>query len=132
MIRVIFLLKLYDRMPRLVRHFTTLVFIIWGWALFYFEDLNKLALFTSKLFYFSEPESLTFHSDLIQNLFWFIIVIIMCIPWNEITFISRKYDSISQKSVVVGLQIIIQLIVLIVCSSYLLGNSYNPFLYFRF
>ena len=131
-IEKIFLLKLYDRMPRFVRHFTTLFFIIWGWALFYFEDLSKLALFTSKLFYFSEPESLTFHSDLIQNLFWFIIVIIMCIPWNEITFISRKYDSISQKSVVVGLQIIIQLIVLIVCSSYLLGNSYNPFLYFRF
>ena len=118
--------------PSLFRYSITLILVVFGWSLFYFEDLSKWSLFCSNLFNFSPNQILAFSFDLRQNLYWFILVILFCIPWNELPFVTKRWDAIQTNQFVYSSKIVIHIVVLLVCTSFLVGSSYNPFLYFRF
>jgi alginate O-acetyltransferase complex protein AlgI len=127
-----FLLKLYDMVPSVFRYTITLVLVVFGWSLFYFEDLSKFGEFCVALVNFSPNESVSFLFDLKQNIFWFGLVIMFCIPWNEFNFVNQRLSSISTHPVLISGKIILNVGVLLICTSFLLGSTYNPFLYFRF
>jgi alginate O-acetyltransferase complex protein AlgI len=75
---------------------------------------------------------LAFSFDLRQNLFWLILVILFCIPWNELPFITNRWETFASNQLVFSSKIILHIVVLLICTSYLVGSTYNPFLYFRF
>ncbi|MEY4572629.1 MAG: hypothetical protein RLZ10_1872 [Bacteroidota bacterium] len=127
-----FLLRFYDWSPQFIRYSFTLLFVVFGWSLFYFEDMNKWLLFCSNLIDFSPNQSVSFFFDLRQNLFWFSLVILFCVPWNEIKFINSRYEKINQNYLFFSFKIVLHLFALVICTSFLVGGSYNPFLYFRF
>ena len=127
-----FLLKLYDILPSFFRYLVTIILVVFGWSLFYFEDLNTWLEFCLKLIDFSEIQTISFSFDLRQNLFWFILVILFCIPWNEFYKIQNKYEILLNNKVVFSGKILLQIAILLVCTAFLVGSSYNPFLYFRF
>ncbi len=70
-----FLLKLYDMVPSIFRYTITLILVVFGWSLFYFEDLSKFGEFCIALVNFGPNESVSFSFDLKQNIFWFGLVI---------------------------------------------------------
>jgi alginate O-acetyltransferase complex protein AlgI len=127
-----FLLTIYSVIPSLFRYTITLLLVVFGWSLFYFEDLSKWSLFCSNLFNFSPNQILSFSFDIRQNLFWILMVVLFCIPWNELNFINKRRESIASNQLVFSGKILLHVIVLLICTSYLVGSSYNPFLYFRF
>jgi alginate O-acetyltransferase complex protein AlgI len=127
-----FLLKLYDIIPSFFRYLFTIILVVFGWSLFYFEDLNTWLEFCLKLIDFSEIKTISFSFDLRQNLFWFILVVLFCIPWNEFYKIQNKYEILLNNKVVFSGKILLQIAILLVCTAFLVGSSYNPFLYFRF
>jgi alginate O-acetyltransferase complex protein AlgI len=127
-----FLLSIYSVLPSIFRYSITLVLVVFGWSLFYFEDLSKWSLFCSNLFNFSPNQILAFSFDLRQNLFWLILVILFCIPWNELPFITNRWGTFASNQLVFSSKIILHIVVLLICTSYLVGSTYNPFLYFRF
>jgi len=127
-----FLLTFYDWAPRIIRVLLTLIFVVFGWSLFYFENLDKWILFCKQLFDFSPNQTVSFYFDLKQNLYWFILVLLFCIPWDEYKFVSARYALLNQTVVFNSFKIIIHIAILILCTSFLVGSSYNPFLYFRF
>ena len=127
-----FLLTIYSVIPSLFRYTITLLLVVFGWSLFYFEDLSKWSLFCSNLFNFSPNQILSFSFDIRQNLFWILMVVLFCIPWNELNFINKRRESIASNQLVFSGKILLHVIVLLICTSFLVGSSYNPFLYFRF
>ena len=127
-----FLLRFYDSTPKILRYTTTLILIVFGWSLFYFDDLTTWVKFCSKLVDFSKIQSVSFYFDLQQNALWFILVILFCIPWNEFENIHAKYEAILKNKFTFSVKILLHIFVLVICTAFLLGSSYNPFLYFRF
>lgn len=119
------------KIPRVLRHSYTLVLIIFSRAIFYFVDFGQLKIFIGKLFYSKNAIGISFKSDLFEHLFWFILVVLFCIPWDEM------YSSESEKRIKINryyqlAKPAINLALLFLATMLLVNSTYNPFLYTRF
>ena len=119
------------KIPRVLRHTYTLVLIIFSRAIFYFVDFGQLKIFIGKLFYSKNAIGISFKSDLFEHLFWFILVVLFCIPWDEM------YSSESEKRIKINryyqlAKPAINLALLFLATMLLVNSTYNPFLYTRF
>ena len=119
------------KIPRILRHTYTLVLIIFSRAIFYFVDFGQLKIFIGKLFYSKNAIGISFKSDLFEHLFWFILVVLFCIPWDEM------YSSESEKRIKINryyqlAKPAINLALLFLATMLLVNSTYNPFLYTRF
>jgi len=125
----LFILKLLEKLPKIIRHLYSIVLILVGWAIFAFEDLSKVinyikAMFTNNIIYNSE--ALYYFNNYI---FIIVIGIICSIPlWKKL---KEKIDSKNSKT----LEFVTTLgyvAILILSTASLVTDSFNPFLYFRF
>ena len=69
------------------------------------------------------------------NLFWFILALVFCLPVGR--WVAQALDYAgrrdSTKAAVIGVVVpVFNLLLLLVCTAMLSGQSYNPFLYYRF
>ncbi len=119
------------KVPRFLRHTYTLILIIFSRAIFYFVDFNQLKLFIGKLFYSSKPIGIGFKADILEHLFWFLLVILMCIPWDEIYPADTKM-SVQANRYYAYMRPAMNIFMLILATMLLVNSSYNPFLYTRF
>ena len=126
-----FLEKILKKTPRIIRHAYTLFLIIFSRAIFYFVDFGKLKLFVQKLFASPLAVRDSFYADLYEHLFWLILVLIFCIPWDEIFTEKTKINVYSRKFHRMA-QPLISFFLLLLCTVLLIDSSYNPFIYFRF
>jgi alginate O-acetyltransferase complex protein AlgI len=128
-----FLLKWLEKIPRFLVHFYALLVIIPGWVIFYFTDTAVLAGYFKKLFSFGSGNlwNADITNDITTNLYWMVVAIILCMPVYH-----KVRDGIELKfrkpAVFQGLTIAMSLAFLFVGVAYLVGKSYNPFIYFRF
>ena len=119
------------KIPRFLRHTYTLILIIFSRAIFYFVDFSQLKIFVGHLFYSKKPVGVGFTTDLFEHLFWFVLVVLFCIPWDEIyppdtkvsQEVSRHYHIMKP---------VINIAMLFLATMLLVNSSYNPFLYTRF
>jgi alginate O-acetyltransferase complex protein AlgI len=119
------------KVPRFFKHLYTLYLIILSRAIFYFVDFSKLRDFMVKLFASTEPTKDAFYTDIASHSYWFILVILLCIPFNEI---FKPHTTIHQKTIA-GYKIaepVVNIAMLAMATILLLDSSYNPFIYFRF
>lgn len=123
--------KVLAKTPRLIRHVYTLILIVFSRAIFYFLDLEKLKVFVANLFYSKNPIGNGFSTDLMEHLFWFVLVVLFCIPWDEIYSKETKV-AISAGRVYQISQPIINIAMLFLATLLLVNSTYNPFLYTRF
>ncbi|MDD6094979.1 MAG: MBOAT family protein [Clostridia bacterium] len=125
-----FLSKALKKMPAFVSHIYTLVFVLFGWLLFVFEDIS--AGFTYLGYMFGGGGAALANSavlfDLLRSL---VLIAILCIASTPLPkklyykFYSCGRAARCAVSIACGA-------VLLVCTGYLVDSSYNPFLYFRF
>ena len=122
----VFWLKLLDKLPKCVRHVYTLVIVVLGWALFYFEDMALLSGFLIRLFTpaASSPMGIRL---LIGYLPMYLIAFAACTPAG-VRLLSAKKDTV----VVRYGRILLAAAALMLCVAALVSQSYNPFIYFRF
>ena len=125
----LFLLKVLEKLPNMIRHIYAIVIILVSWVIFAFEDLARVGEYIKAMFINSnlwDNEALYY----LQN-YWVLILIgaICSIPlWKKL---KEKIDSKNSK----GLEFITSLgyvAILILSTASLVTNSFNPFLYFRF
>lgn len=125
-----FLLNLLSRAPKLIGHIYTLLFVLFGWLLFVFEDLGAGIQWLGNMFGVgvSQFANQTDLYDLLRNL---PILAILCLASTELPKrIWRKlYEA---KPAFRVLTLIGCMVLLILCTAYLVDSSFNPFLYFRF
>jgi alginate O-acetyltransferase complex protein AlgI len=131
----LFLSKYLERLPVFVSHAYLILIAIFGWVIFYFTDLSRLGSYLSVMMGFSGQAfwDIALSSQLMAHIIWFIIAIIFCMPVTEFME-SRFGHKISDKQwqMMPYAQTVLNVIFLLVSVAFLVGKSYNPFLYFRF
>lgn len=137
MLEILFLGKILSKIPKIFSHLYTLLVVIIGWVFFYFDDIGKLKQMLSIMFGLGETSlaNITDFAYFSNRLFFFVIAIIACTPIAK--YIKKAMCKFSEKSLLNQytsdlVNIIFNVVLLILCTSALVGSSYNPFLYFRF
>lgn len=120
-----------DVTPRILKHSYTLVLIVFSRAIFYFVDFEQLKYFVGNLFVSKNALSDGFLTDVTTHVYWFVLVIILCIPWDEIfTEESRFRQKIAFSYSFV--QPMMNVAMLVLATLLLVNSTFNPFLYTRF
>ncbi len=123
-----FLLRYLEKMPVGFQHLYALFFIVFGWVIFYFEDMTQMEQFIVTLF--SGEHGLISQDAFaltVSYLPLFITAAIACLPLGYKVYLRvrewRFYWLAEALVCIAGL---------ILCTATLVSQSYNPFLYFRF
>jgi alginate O-acetyltransferase complex protein AlgI len=126
-----------DRWPKPLAHiYGVLVFLI-GWAFFYYTDIGDALGLIGHMFgigangFAGTALTLVFKN----NVFLFVIAVIACLPVGK--FVGINYRVMVRKGgtrakVLFIIRSVLLLALLYVSTIMLVGNSYNPFIYFRF
>jgi len=132
----LFIERLLQAMPAAISHFYLMLIVTLGWALFYFTDLSRLTTFFHILFGYGNAEMMgvTTLNDLSSHALWLILAVLLCMPigqWlqNKIQWLRFDQWRPHTQSIVL---LIVDSALLISSTALLVGQSYNPFLYFRF
>lgn len=137
MIEKLFLLNILEKIPALFSHIYALFIILIGWTVFWFTDMGKLGVCLKTMFGFGGVplgDELT-KSALLNNLYIIVIAVVISVPVYR--FISGKAEKLERRSAagfvtVKSVQTIVTAALLLLSSVMLVGQTYNPFLYFRF
>ncbi len=128
--------KILEKIP-VLGNIYLLVVVFFGWILFRFSDLSLMWTVIKGLFCANGNPFIDFEANTmwLNYIFFIIVAIISCTPIAKKTggFLRAKGET--SKAVAVGfgtVEVIIPLALLLLSAMALVGNSYNPFIYFRF
>ena len=108
------LLKAGEKLPQLLRRMMTMVLVMLGWALFYFENLGALGAFLGRLFTAVPSAGIAFYLP---------VTALGCLCATPAMKRVKLPD---------GLRWGLCVVLLLLCVASLARQSYNPFIYFRF
>ena len=108
------LLKAGEKLPLVLRRMLTMVLVMLGWALFYFENLGALGAFLGRLFTAVPSAGIAFYLP---------VTALGCLCATPALKRVKLPDGVRW-----GLCILL----LLLCVASLARQSYNPFIYFRF
>ncbi len=134
MLEKIYIGKRLARTSPVIKHIYTMSVVVIGWAFFYFEDLANLKNFFKALFFQNGFSTLTEKTVALNYIAVIIIGIIASLPIAKIIrrFAFNASENKSGRFFVNVAIILFVLFSLAVSTASLIGDSYNPFLYFRF
>lgn len=127
----LFLGKILNKVPNAIAHIYTVVLVIISWVFFDTSKVNdalnyiKLMFGMRKSIFMDNMAKYTLKTNLIL-----IVIAIICstpLIKNLIAYIKKKYK-LKGVYIIIGMNMLI----LILSIVYLVSESYNPFLYFRF
>ena len=108
------LLKAGEKLPLLLRRMLTMVLVMLGWALFYFEHLGALGAFLGRLFTAVPSAGIAFY-----------------LPVTALGCLCAT-PALKRVKLPDGLRWGLCVVLLLLCVASLARQSYNPFIYFRF
>ena len=129
--------KLLEKLPGFISHFYLLFAVLISWVIFYFTDLSRAAQYLGIMFGLS-GQPLTNSQTLLAlegNLFWLILAVVFCLPLARIASqqITAAAAVSRPRQIILGILVpVMNLGILLICTAMLSGQSYNPFLYYRF
>lgn len=124
-----FLLQWLDRVPAVVGHIYTCLCFILGWVLFAITDFGKLGAYLGHMFsgaFFDSGAAYLLRS------FWLVLVLAVIGCTSLPRQLWGRWEAGMKPAVSDGLRTVWMVLVLLVSVAFLVGDSYNPFLYFRF
>ena len=122
-----------QKLPTVVRRIYTLLIVMLGWALFNAENLAQVGTDLSGLFGFGGLPFVTAETLYYLRSYGLLFVVgfIGCTPLIRDTA-NRLVASKRLGTVTTVLEPIVLLLLLLVCTGYIVDGSFSPFLYFRF
>ncbi len=129
----LFLQRVLKKIPVVFSHLYLLFITAIGWVLFYFTDLNRLGKFLRILFGGAPLWDSRVEIALLNNLFWLVLAMVFCMPvvkWIKV-FVSQWLEK-EHLSAALLCQTAANALLLTASTAMLVGQSYNPFLYYRF
>lgn len=126
-----------DRIPGPLKHIYALIVIFFGWVIFKFENIGELGSVLIGLFGIGTSGfvGMDVTTIFLSNLFLLIFCVIACTPLGKtVRHILIRYGTQNPVSFTVFniTELIVPPVLLILSVLALIGNSYNPFLYFQF
>ena len=129
-----YLLRKLEWWPKWICHLYTIVIVVVGFGIFYFEDLNALTLYAAKLFGAGEggaAPSTDFLWYALNHLPQLVIACLCAFPLYPA--IEKKIASVRGIQVPVSvLRGLFAILFFAISIASLVRDTYNPFLYFRF
>ena len=125
----LFLLRWLDKAPKWVGHVYTIFAFIMGWVLFAITDFAQLGQYVSAMFTATFVDGTALYL-LRSNVVLLIAATIGC-NTGPLRLWNRVEDKLSDTAAVT-LRTVGVVLLLLLSIAFLVGDSYNPFLYFRF
>jgi alginate O-acetyltransferase complex protein AlgI len=124
-----FLLKnLLEKLPSAIGHIYTIFVFVFGWVIFYFEDMGKMGEFIAGLFDFSQ--GIISHQAAVVACRYAVITVAAVIASTPL--MASLYKKLTDKRFMWILETAFCVIILLTATAATVNQSYNPFLYFRF
>lgn len=133
----LFLGRILERQPAFLARIYTMLMVILGWGLFYFDDMDRLRKFFSVLFgfgangFYNAADGTLF----VNHILFFLLAILAVTPISQTLKRTYRYFVDRHPALSVpgdALLIVHALALLFVNTAAMVGSTYNPFLYFRF
>lgn len=132
------IIKIRDKIPAVFLHVYSLILIVFGWVIFYFDDFSRLGEFVKVLFGFAGAGSgsLLDKNTLFSNLWLIIAAVIFCMPVSKLVRMlydkaCRAEGSFPLVMMTIG-KICCACFILAASTLLLIGDTTNAFLYTRF
>ena len=129
-IEKLFLLKALDKLPRLFQHAYALLLIVIGWVIFASDDVSVMLPYLGSMF---GANGALGGMDVYTLLTRAALMVICCVASTELPrrlFVTAAGKMNEKAAFTVKSVLTLTLLALSVV--FLIGDSYNPFLYFRF
>lgn len=131
------LLRIHDRIPRVLLHVYSMILVIAGWGIFYFDDFGTMLVFfnafTGNAATFTDFVS---QSALTDKFWLWTTAVVFCMPVRRqacrLTERVLGRDSSATRSAILVSRVGISLAVLVLSVALLVGATNNAFLYTRF
>lgn len=129
-IEKLFLLKALDKLPKFFRHVYALLLIVIGWVIFASDDVSVLLPYLGSMF---GANGAIGGMDVYTLLTKAVLIIICCIASTELPkrLFATAAGKMNEKAAF-AVKSVLTLALLALSFVFLIGDSYNPFLYFRF
>lgn len=128
-----FLSHLLTKSPALLRHLYACFFILIGWCIFAFDDVNQVWLYVKALFGLTEnpywnTQTLYFLSS------YGVLLAVMVIGSTPLPkkIATTLWNGKTETMAYGFTTAIFMAIIFLLCVAFIINSSYNPFLYFRF
>ena len=132
LIEKLFTGKYIEKLPKVLKILYSLFFITLGWVIFRVENINDLILVIQKMFSFNNTSFITLFNNnaiLISTIPYIIFGIFLSLPIDK--WFKTKVDK-SNGIVLTLIEDLILGVLFGISVMFLVSNSYNPFIYFRF
>lgn len=133
----LFLEKRLKKLPVAVSRIYLLLVVYFGWVLFKFEDMSVVGTVLKGMFCLNGNPISTYEafSYVFSNIIFIVVAIIACTPF--VKYLRNYIDMLSSSNNIVNtvyniFRAVIPAVLVILSAICLVGDSYNPFLYFRF
>ena len=141
-IEKIFLLKVFNKLPKFINavlgRIYTVCVVFFGWVLFRFTDFEIMRQMLRSMFGMNGNALINMESRtvIVNNIFIIIVCVIACTP-----FVKKIAEMAKQKARVAAaghmwlynaLNVAVPIVLLALSTVALIGDSYNPFIYYRF
>ena len=123
-----FLLRILSKTSRAVRHLYALFFIVLGWALFYFTDSASLFAFLKTLVSGTQA----FGANALRLFIAYLPTMLVCALASTPLAASLWRKLPVSDTLRIPLESVGALVLFLLCCAAILGQTYNPFIYFRF
>ncbi len=129
--------KLFDYLPKVLHHVYFVVIVLVGWVFFYFTDLEVALSYLKVMFALDNVPFIDLQTQihLTNNLYFTLMALTLCtpiLPWG-IDKAKIAYNEISKDILHSDYFVpLINIALLLTVTALLVGQTYNPFLYFRF
>ena len=130
--------KVLKKLPLLFSHAYTLVVVFFGWVLFKFERLPLVWTVLKGLFCGNSNAFTNYEADIMfrSNVFLLIVACLACLPLARLikaALIRLEYKGGKfGNALAVTAWAVYPCVMLLLSTAALVGNSFNPFLYFQF
>ena len=130
-----FLIPGLQRLPAFFAHLYTLVVVFFGWVLFYFTDFTQGIVVLKGLFGLNGNPliNLEGRTMVLNYVFFLAVAVLACTPLPRMLY-HKITSSTNGAAIALGtvLEYALPVAGLVFSISYLVGDSYNPFLYLQF
>ncbi len=126
------LLKVFPKLPKFVGHIYTLIAVVFGWWLFVFDDFSAGLTYLATMFGGGRATGFIDGAGLLELSGAAILLVILAVastayPRTLFYRLWEKHDALMRT-----VSTVLCALGFVLCVSYLVNSSYNPFLYFRF
>ncbi len=128
-----FLSKFMNKLPSFILHIYSIVVVMIGWIFFYFLNIVDAFRFIKIMFGFGSTPlyNVKFEVEFFNNVILLAVAVLASTPLFKNIY-NKYIEPLNRYKSVNIIHCIVKAFILIVCTIMLVGQTYTPFLYFKF